>query len=176
MVRVAGRAGTGKTTALVHRYVRLARETSPSRILVLCRNGEAATRFRDAVLGDLAGGFDALPITSFQGLAFDIAARAGDRVRVLTAAEQRAVVGDVLGQDSPDDWPALRDWLGRAAFVDEVAAAVLRWQGAARVGLDGERWQELAAFVTRYRAALEGMEAMDRVGLLVRATRRVDAD
>ena len=175
MLRVAGRAGSGKTTALVQRYLRLARETPPSRVLVLCRRAEAATRFRDTVLPALAGGFDALPITSFRGLAFDVVGRGGEQVRVLSPAEQRRLVGDLLAGDSADDWPALQNWLGRAAFVDEVTAAVLHWQGAARVGLDGERWQELAAFAARYRAALEREGALDGVGLLVRAARLLDA-
>ena len=37
----------------------------------------------------VAGGFDALPITSFRGLAFDVVGRRGEPVRVLSAAEQR---------------------------------------------------------------------------------------
>src|SRR5207248_611638 len=67
-------------------------------------------------------------------------------------------------------------WLGRAAFGDEVAAAILHWQGAARVGLEGDRWPELASFASRYRAALEAEGALDGVGLLVRAGRLLDAN
>src|SRR5438067_1187760 len=170
MLRVSGRAGTGKTTALAARYLRLAKEVRPSAILVLCRNAAAARRFRDAVLPDLAGGFDALPVTSFRGLAFDIVGRSGERPRVLSAAEQRALVRDLLATDTADDWPTLHGWLGRAAFGDEVAAAILHWQGAARVGLgaaheSGVAWTDMAVLVRRPRRARAVSRALARHGI-----------
>src|SRR5204863_3931849 len=119
-LRVRGRAGTGKTTALVARYLRLAQEVAPSRILFVCRSREAVAGVRDAVLPELAGAFDALPIASFAGVAFDVLARAGDSPRRISFAEQRALVRDLLASDDPDNWPTLGHLLHRPAFVDEV--------------------------------------------------------
>src|SRR5207237_5788227 len=127
-LRVSGRAGAGKTTALVQRYLRLAREVPPSEILVLCRTAGAAVRFRDAVLPELAGGFDALPVTSFRGVAFDLAARASGQVRVLQAGEQLALVRELLAEEGRVEWPTLHSWLARDAFADEVAAGVRGWR------------------------------------------------
>src|SRR5688500_1793351 len=88
----SGGPGTGKTTALRHRYLRLVREGDASRVLVVARSRPAAARFRDEVLPDLAGGFDALPITTFWGLAYDRLTRAGREVRLLPARQHRASV------------------------------------------------------------------------------------
>ncbi|MDQ3643273.1 MAG: AAA family ATPase, partial [Actinomycetota bacterium] len=56
LLRVRGGAGTGKTTVLVHRYLRLAADLGAQRILVLARNRAAAQRFRETVLPHLRGG------------------------------------------------------------------------------------------------------------------------
>ncbi|MCU1450706.1 MAG: helicase UvrD, partial [Acidimicrobiales bacterium] len=121
-VLVRGRAGTGKTTALVHRYLRLAREMQASRILVVCRSREAVSEFREAVLPHLAGGFDALPIATFGGVAFDVLARHGDQPRRVSRGEQRAIVRDLLLAEGRAEWPALHDYIHRPAFFDEVLA------------------------------------------------------
>src|SRR5256885_12138096 len=86
--RLVGPAGSGKTTALVARWLRLAEGIDPARLLVLCRDRAAADRFREAVLADLTGGFDALPITTFHGLAYDVATRHGSPLRLVTGPEQ----------------------------------------------------------------------------------------
>ena len=81
---VTGAPGTGRTTALVARYLGLLERLRPSEVLVLCRTGGAAARFREAVLPRLAGGFDALPVTTVFGLALDLVTRGGGRVELLT--------------------------------------------------------------------------------------------
>jgi superfamily I DNA/RNA helicase/RecB family exonuclease len=170
-VCVRGAAGTGKTTALAHHYVRLSRSTDASRVLVLCRNRSASIGFRDAVLPDLAGGFDALPITTYHGVAHDLVARARGPVRLLLGAEQRALVRELLDAEGEAEWPTLHPLLGRTAFVDEVSEAVLAYQAAlapARASHD-DRWRELAAFTTRYLDVLDGRGSVDASGLLVQA-------
>ena len=97
----------------------------PSAVLVLCRTRAAADRFRDAVLPDLAGAFDALPITTFFGLAYDLVSRHRGPVTLLTGAEQRQAVARLLAADDPSHWPTLGHLLGRAAFAAEVADGLL---------------------------------------------------
>ncbi len=166
---VLGGPGTGRTTALLHRYLRLRGDT-----LVVARNRAAADRFRDAALPHLRGGLDALAVTTVHGLAFDVVRRHRAEPRLLTAAEQWATVARLLHREADDEraadwWPTLRPLLRRRAFVDEVAEAVLRGQAAGAAPPDDPRWSELAGFTRRYLAALAAVGAVDATGLLVAA-------
>ena len=173
LATASGAAGTGKTTALVHRYARLARETDASRILVVTRSRVAADRFRQAVLPELTGGFDSLPITTFWGLAFDRLFRAGREVRLLSDTQHRASVAALLAAEAGDTtlWPTLHAVVGRAAFAHEAAAAVL---DLAREDVDADasgdpRWRELGAFAARYQRVLDGRGETHGPGLLAAA-------
>src|SRR5215210_2056912 len=116
-LHIAGGPGCGKSTALMARYLRLIEDGyRPSTILVVCGDRAAATRFRDGVLPRLSGGFDALPITTWFGVAFDVVTRARGPVRLLPTSEQRALVRRLLATESPADWPAHGRFLGRDAF------------------------------------------------------------
>jgi superfamily I DNA/RNA helicase/RecB family exonuclease len=156
---VFGTAGTGKTTTLIGRYLRLAALHPPTRLLVVCRNRAAARRFTDAVLPHLRGGFDALPITTVPGLAYDLVARTGRPVRLLSGAEQRALIRRLLAAEDPAGWPAHRQLLGRRAFADEVADGLDRGTASA----------ELAGFARRYAAHLDSLGAVDWCSLLTTA-------
>ncbi|MEA2718040.1 MAG: hypothetical protein QOI99_2357, partial [Actinomycetota bacterium] len=199
-LRVVGGAGTGKTTALLARYVALvAGGCRPSSVLVLCRTRAAAGRFRDAVLPHLAGGFDALPITTFFGFAYDLVNRHDRPITLLTGAEQRRTVARLLADEDPADWPTLGHLLGRPALAAEIAEGLLHLEaaevgaGAGRIGSGGSGpgsqvgtgeigrgageddrlavapWPELVAFADRYRKALAADQRMDASGLLARA-------
>ncbi|HVF15169.1 MAG TPA: UvrD-helicase domain-containing protein, partial [Acidimicrobiales bacterium] len=185
-LRVVGGAGSGKTTALLVRYRRLVSPGSngvasgepgaavrASSVLVLCRTRGAAGRFRDAVLPHLAGGFDALPITTFFGLAYDLVSRHSDPVSLLTGAEQRHLVGRLLATENPADWPTLGHLLGRPALVGEVADGLLLLHSLGGLGGPGgpghHPWPELVAFAERYRRALDDDDRLDASGLLARA-------
>ena len=152
---VVGAAGTGKTTVLIERYRRLARTVAPSRILVITRNRAAAGRFLVAVLPDLRGGFDALPITTVWGVAYDLVARAGGGdVALLGASEQRALVRRLLAAEDPSQWPRYGRLLHRPALADEVVRRLAD--------------PELAAFAARYRAALDTAGQLDAPALVER--------
>jgi superfamily I DNA/RNA helicase/RecB family exonuclease len=175
-LRVRGRAGTGKTTALVGRYLRLAREAPPSRILFLCRSREAVAAARDAILPELAGGFDALPIATFGALCFDVLGRSGETPRRrVSASEQRAIVRELLAADDPSHWPTLGQFLERPAFVDEVLDGLAWWRTSTPATTDhlDEAWRELASFAQRYADALEARGAVDGPGLLAAAATAV---
>lgn len=79
-VRIIGEAGSGRTTALVARYLHLVDAGHrPSTILFVGNDRAAAARFGDAVLPRLSGGFDALAFTTWFGVAFDLVTAIGDR-------------------------------------------------------------------------------------------------
>ncbi|MGI8809492.1 MAG: PD-(D/E)XK nuclease family protein [Acidimicrobiales bacterium] len=162
-LRVSGGAGCGKTTALVARYLALVDDGHrPSSVLVACGDRAAATRFRNAVLPRLSGGFDALPITTWFGVAFDLVTRADGPVRLLSTSEQRLLVRRLLAGESPGDWPEHGQFLGRQAFADEVAAAL--------VGASPGTSPELDRFGRRYASVLAERAEVDRTSLLARAT------
>ncbi|HEX2063149.1 MAG TPA: UvrD-helicase domain-containing protein, partial [Acidimicrobiales bacterium] len=180
-LRVVGGAGTGKTTALVHRYLRLASQAGPDRVLVLARDHGAARRFRDAVMPRLRGAWDDLPVTTSWGFAFDLLTRAEPGRRqpqLLRAAEQRALVRSMLRAEvgATGLWPTLGGLVGRRAFADEVAGTVLDaraalldpdgLRAAGEAGGGGPRWQELAAFYDRYLAELGARRLVDSAGVL----------
>jgi len=184
MVHVAGTSGTGKTVSLVARYLRLVNHEPASSVLVLCASRAGAGRFIDAVLPHLAGGFDALPVTTVWGLAFDLLARHGDAPVLLTGADQREEVARLLAADGPARWPSAANLVGRRAFAAEVAGAVVDLEssflgddevlaGAEVIGQRG-RWVDLVAFAARYRASLAEQGLVDAAGLLVAAARLLD--
>ncbi|MDQ6798427.1 MAG: PD-(D/E)XK nuclease family protein, partial [Actinomycetota bacterium] len=184
-VVVAGKSGTGKTTTLIARYLRLVADHPASSVLVLCPSRAGAGRFLDAVLPQLAGGFDALPITTVWGLAFDLLARHGNPPSLLTGADQREEVARLLTAESPGRWPSAAQLVGRRAFAAEVAGAVVELQSSflgddevlTRAGEAGQRarWVDLVAFAARYRAALAEQGLVDGAGLLVAAVRHLDS-
>jgi superfamily I DNA/RNA helicase/RecB family exonuclease len=164
-----GPAGSGKTTALVERYLGLVRESAvPSRVAVICRDRAAVDRFLDVCLPLMGGGFDALPISTFAGVAFDVLRRAGIERRLISGAERWALLRELLAAEAAQPgaagtWPVLHRYLGRVALVDEVATALLRRPE----GLDGDGpWPELAEFAVRYRAALDARGLVDYPRLL----------
>ncbi|MFN2606864.1 MAG: PD-(D/E)XK nuclease family protein [Acidimicrobiales bacterium] len=178
---VAGGPGTGKTTALAARYLALVAEVPASAVLVLCPTRAAAGRFLDAALPRLRGGFDALPVTTVWGLAYDLVARHGEPPTLLSAAEQREEVARLLAAEGPARWPSCAALVGRRAFAGEVAAGVVDLQASflgaeealARAERAGDehraRMADLVAFTARYRAALAGRHLVDGAGLLVAA-------
>ena len=181
-VVVRGGPGTGKTTALVRRYQRLAVEHGAQRALVLARHRPAADRFRHAVLPHLRGGFESLSITTAWGLGFDLLRRHGRAPRLLTSSEQWALVRELLSSEAGDRtrWPGLHPFVASRAFADEVVAALAHVQSlghgpedvravAQQDGDAGARWSELAAFLERYRTALHARGLVDGGGVVAEA-------
>ena len=183
LLRVRGGAGTGKTTSLLCRYLRLAARPGAHRVLVLARSRAAALRFRQAVLPHLKGGFESLSITTAWGVAHHILRRHGRSARLITTSQQWALVRELLASEAghPELWPTLHPLVGRPAFVDEVTAAMgyARAAGyepsevhAAAAGA-GPRWGELAAFMARYhhtlvaRGIVDGQTMMAEAGSLL---------
>jgi superfamily I DNA/RNA helicase/RecB family exonuclease len=175
VLRVVGGAGTGSTTALTARYLRLVGEHRPSSVLVLCRNRAAAIRFRDSVLPRLAGGFDSLPVTTLLGLAFDVVTRHDGPRRLVAGPERGRIVARLLSEQDPAAWPTLGPLLGRPAMVAEVTDALLLLQQrpAEAGGCADPAWAELERFLPHYRRALDAAGGMDAAGLVARAAQLV---
>lgn len=186
---VTGGFGAGKTTALVHRWRRLAAEHGSGRIAFVVRNAAAADDVRRRLLEVIAatgkGAVGPLVVTTFAGLALDIVRRHGGRpeVHLVGGEDQLRLVAALLREDAAHAstrWPSLGAYIGRTAFVPEVAHALLAYQ-ASFLGLAelrthahaagvGERWEELASFSERYHAALADQDALDVAGVLVAAS------
>ncbi|MDQ6909452.1 MAG: hypothetical protein M3Z84_01510, partial [Actinomycetota bacterium] len=140
----------------------------------MCRNRAAADRFRDTVLEHLKGGFDALPITTFAGLTFDIVVRHEGAVELLTAEERTHEIARLLSAEGEREWPTLHRFLRRRAFVEQVAGALTDIDGQLSSVDDVRRaspaWNEVADFAARYRASLDAAASLDFGGLAARAT------
>jgi superfamily I DNA/RNA helicase/RecB family exonuclease len=142
-VRVLGGPGTGKTTLLIDEAAgRIGAGTDPRSVLLLTGAGRPPAALRSALTARLlrAGGA-ALPVVreplvrSAHSYAFGVlraaAARAGDPPpRLVTGAEQDAVIRDLLAGDLEDGaahWPPeLRPALATDGFANELRDLLAR--------------------------------------------------
>ncbi len=172
-ILVLGGPGTGKTAVVLERHRRLTARHPTSRVLVLTGHRAAARRFSAAAVPHLRGGFDALPVTTVYGLAFDLVRRSRGEVALAPAAERRALVARLLASDDRSLWPLLGHLLGRPGFAAEVATslATVTEAGVVAARAAGGRWAELAAFAERHGAALAPEDGrLDPAALLAAAT------
>ncbi|MDQ6617184.1 MAG: hypothetical protein M3083_21175, partial [Actinomycetota bacterium] len=170
-LQVQGPAGSGKSTVLVERWRRASASGYPGRVLVLCRSRDAAGRFGRVALGDRSWAAEGLPFTTVYGAALDLVRRHRGERRLLPRREQWTVVRRMLAEDDVARWPSCPDFVGRSAFVDEVAAAVAAVEAAgvaddpvlavAEACGQGRRWMDLLAFRHRYRQVTAAMGALD---------------
>jgi superfamily I DNA/RNA helicase/RecB family exonuclease len=214
---VVGGPGTGKTTTLVEAVAaRVAEGTDPSHILVLTfgRKASAALRNRiEARIGAQAGGSagagGAAPgrtramtepvVRTFPAYAFGLlrmaAAQRGEPApRLLTGAEQDALIRELLGApDAAERWPAgLRQAVRTRAFAAQLRDLLLRAaergigpRRLAELGREHNRpdWVAAADFLVEYRnvlalrdASTRGTVAYDQAELVRAATALLQED
>lgn len=179
---VTGAAGTGKTTALLERFARLLEEgAEPEETALVLRSRDARDRAREALRERLPRALPALHVTTVHGLANRVLAARFRELgyeeppRVLSNAEQAALVRELLEGEEPAGWPAYGSLLGLRGFADEVRQLLLRAQEAllapeemaARAeerGLTG--WLELASFYRRYLDVLADQGQVDQAGVV----------
>lgn len=174
---ITGGFGSGKTQALVDRWVALAAEHGAARVLFVTRGQAAAGDVRRRLVaasvdaGVVAG---PLVVTTWPGVALDVLRRLqpelGDAT-VGAGADQRHLVAELFAADAPSAWSANGAMAKRRAFPVALASAVRAVlasglsdeaiQSVAEHHGVGERWQELLAFVGRYRAALRQRNSVD---------------
>jgi superfamily I DNA/RNA helicase/RecB family exonuclease len=164
--------GTGKTTTIVEAVAaRIDRGVDPEQILVLTFSRRAAAELRDRVTARVARTIREPLARTFHSYAYGVLRRAAllrgeSPPRLLTAAEQDAVVAELLRGDLAGEgavrWPAsLLPALSTAGFRGELRELLLR-STERGVGPDlladwaretgNEAWLHAAAFQEQYEA------------------------
>ncbi|SDX48167.1 Superfamily I DNA or RNA helicase [Modestobacter sp. DSM 44400] len=161
--------GTGKTTTIVEAVAaRIEAGVDPERMLVLTFSRKAAAELRTRITARVGRTIREPVARTFHSYAFGVLRRAAvlrgePAPRLLTSAEQDAVVADLLRGDVEEDgvrWPAeLAAALGTDGFRDELRELLLR---ATERGVDAHRlaawgrerglphWEAAAAFLRQY--------------------------
>lgn len=179
-MRVLGQAGTGKSTALRLRFLRLVSEGDPDRIALVMRSRPERDAVRRQIHGELRRALPSLNVITMPALArLVLAARARSAdepaPEILSNADQFALVRELLAAEEPKDWPAYGSMLELRGFADEVRQFVLRAQEAMRepeditsaaAARDLSGWRELARFYRRYLDVLSQRGLVDFAGLV----------
>jgi superfamily I DNA/RNA helicase/RecB family exonuclease len=185
-----GGPGTGKTTALEERFVRLALADgcSPDRVLFLVPNRAQKIALQNRLTHRLLfeEGLDALievPVYTWHGLAHHLVTRHYDRLAypeppvLLTSPEQWGMVRDDLAAENLANWPKYGHLLKNRGFVDEVVDFCIRAQQRVLdqtqlAALERQRpdWEEVVRFVHGYRRRLQQRARLDYSSLLWQAT------
>jgi len=181
VVRVLGGPGTGKSSLLIDAAAaRIAAGADPESALLLTGSGRIGARARSALTTTLlraqqVGSCHGLPavireplVRSVHSYAFAVLRLAAQRVggpppRLVTSAEQDAVIAELLageiedGSDATTAWPAeLRAALGTAGFAAELRELLTR---CAERGVDPQRLQQLGRLSGRPEWAAAGQFA-----------------
>jgi superfamily I DNA/RNA helicase/RecB family exonuclease len=183
---VLGGPGTGKTTFLENRFLRLAGTVAPHRVLLLCGSRRYAVEARERLSRALPQqALVEVPVYTWHALAWHLVARhyplLGYRQMpvLLTGTEQWGTVRELLDGENPADWPEWGSRLPDRAFADEVADFCLRARQLRSpdelAGLEGVRpdWSEVIRFYGRYRELLKASSRLDYAELIAAAVRLV---
>ncbi len=183
---VLGSPGTGKTTVLVERWVRLATgDVEPHRVLLLLPTRDRALALRDELPFRLPQtAVLEVPVHTWHALAYHLVTRYYRRLGYtqppirLTTAEQSAVVRDLLNSENVKKWGRYGDHLLTDAFVSEVADFCVRSghrglhdEDLEALGAERPEHAAVAEFTLRYREHLRGSSALDYAELVLAATR-----
>ena len=185
-----GGPGTGKTTVLEERFLRLALTPgcSADRILFLVPNRAQKIALQDRITGRLLDeGIQALievPVYTWHGLANHLVSRHYDRLAyaeppvLLTSPEQWGDVRDALTSESEANWGRqYRPLLKNRGFVDEVVDFCIRAEQRLLEPADLDRlvelrpaWADLVRFFVQHRQRLRQRSRIDYPTLLHDAT------
>lgn len=187
---VLGGPGTGKTTALIERFVKLALEPecSSDRILFLVPNRGQKIALQDRLTRRLLfdEGLKALievPVYTWHGLAYHLVSRHYDRLAyseppvLLTSPEHWGDVRDALASENEANWPHHGYLLRNRGFVDEVVDFCIRAEQ--RLLDDGQlqalaharpAWADIVRFFRAHRNRLRARSRVDYPTLLTDAT------
>ena len=188
---VLGGPGTGKTTVLEERFVRLAlaEGCSPDRILFLVPNRTHKIALQNRITQRLLSqeGLDALvevPVYTWHGFAYHLVSRHYDRLGyseppvLLTSPEQWGDVREALSDEHEANWAKqYRPLLENRGFVDEVVDFCIRAEQRLLDDADLERliefrpaWADLVRFFLAHRRRLRQRARIDYPALLRDAT------
>jgi superfamily I DNA/RNA helicase len=182
---VSGGAGTGKSWVLRERFAQLVESGGdPERVALVVGSRRARQAARDALIARLPSSLPSLNVVTFQGLGHLIlrerfgALGYAEPPEVLSAADQFALVQDLLQGQDPAEWPAYGHLLTLRGFADQIRQFVLRAQEAKVTPEDVEArseargltgWRELARFYRGYLDVLDADRVVDFAALIVRA-------
>ena len=182
---VTGGPGTGKTAVLRERLARLLEAgVDPERVALVVGSRRARAEAREVLLARSVGSLPELRVVTIHGLARQVVNATFRRLdhreppEQLSAADQFALVQELLVEQSPDVWPAYGHMLGVRGFADEVRQFLSRTQEALltpdeievraeKAGLTG--WIELARFYREYLDVIDARNVVDFAALLQRA-------
>ena len=188
---VTGAAGTGKSSVLRERFARLVEGgADPERVALVVGSRRARQAARDALIARLPSSLSSLQVLTFHGLGHLIlrerfsALGYAEPPEVLSAADQFALVQDLLQGQNPAEWPAYGHLLTLRGFADQIRQFLLRAQEARLTpeeietraearGLTG--WRELARFYRDYLDVLDADRVVDFAALIGRAEAAVSA-
>ncbi|MEY2473206.1 MAG: hypothetical protein QOK28_2535 [Actinomycetota bacterium] len=167
-VLVAGHLGSGKTTALIARWRRLADLHGPGRVLYLAATPGAAADVRRRMVATFDGaGIGPLAVSTPAGFALDLVRRYApgmEEVMSVGGAARRSAIADAF---DGFDWVASGSVAKRRSFVAAVQRGI-EALARAEVSLEevlanaaSDRWAELVAFRDRYEAALHAHGRID---------------
>ena len=168
---VTGGPGTGKTSVLIERFVRLVEgDAEPERVALVLRSRRARDSARASVLERLAVSLPGLQVLTAHGLAYRVLkAREGEPPQVLSAPDQFAKVRELLATQDPVAWPAYGALLQNRGFADEVRQLIAAHAGVAldarpsRRGRGGRRPERLAG-ARAVRARISGFARYGQPG------------
>jgi superfamily I DNA/RNA helicase len=188
---VTGAAGTGKSSVLRERFALLVESgADPERVALVVGSRRARQAARDALIARLPSSLPSLNVLTFHGLGHLILRESfsalgyAEPPEVLSAADQFALVQDLLqGQDAAE-WPAYGHLLTLRGFADQIRQFLLRAQEARLApeeietraearGLTG--WRELARFYRAYLDVLDADRVVDFAALIGRAEAAMSA-
>jgi superfamily I DNA/RNA helicase len=182
---VTGGAGTGKSTVLRERFARLVEAgADPERVALVVGSRRGRQLARDALIARLPSSLPSLQVLTFHGLAHLIlrerfgALGYAEPPEVLSAADQFALVQDLLQGQDPAEWPAYGHLLTLRGFADQIRQFLLRAQEARLQPEEIESraetraltgWRELARFYREYLDVLDADRVVDFAALIGRA-------
>jgi superfamily I DNA/RNA helicase len=182
---VTGAAGTGKSSVLRERFARLVEGgADPERVALIVGSRRARQAARDALITRLPASLSSLHVLTFHGLGHLILRERFSALgymeppEVLSAADQFALVQDLLQGQDPSEWPAYGHLLTLRGFADQIRQFLLRAQEAritpeeiqAKAGSRGlTGWLELARFARAYLDVLDADRFVDFAALIGRA-------
>lgn len=148
--KVTGQAGSGVTSFLIDAFVASAKKQSDAEgVLFLTDSKESAARIRAEISERLAGTdfvADGPMVRSVHSLAFAVLREQQEQLRLISGAEQDAVIRQLLqghAEDGRGSWPAeLRPALPMVGFARQLRDFLLR---AIERGLDADGLRGLGA-------------------------------
>lgn len=181
---VSGVPGSGKTTLLRHRFVALVEGgADPERMIFLTATRRGARATRETLISRLGRSLADLPVHTVHGFAFGlVSGRFSDlgypeEPKVLSAAEQQALVAELLAGEDPRRWPHFGGLLENRAFARDLAAFLARAQerlldpaAVTDAASSAPQYGEIARFFEAYLATLSGRRRLDFGTLLHQAT------